>query len=185
VNESTVFLYYSLHLTSSVIWLAVPDCKSALGAVALTLLAILIANHPLIQTAVTTHIPLFWRLDPIVYPYSSVSLQLTLWTSAAIVLVALVPLYKPHPWRTLDVLIFTQKRVVVAALGIAALGYFNYSFRLPRTTLAMTTECYSSRYHCGSSQSGDGSTMGTTERLSSVTITSKWNTSSPNQSYRC
>jgi lipopolysaccharide/colanic/teichoic acid biosynthesis glycosyltransferase len=112
---------------------------SASGAVALTLLAILIANHPLIQTAVTTHIPLFWRLDPIVYPYSSVSLQLTLWTSAAIVLVALVPLYKPHPWRTLDVLIFTQKRVVVAALGIAALGYFNYSFRLPRTTLAMTT----------------------------------------------
>lgn len=112
---------------------------SASGVAVLTLLAIVVANHPLIQSAVTTYLPLVWRLDPIVYPYGSLSLQLAVWTSVAIVLIALLPLYKPHPWRTLDVIVFTQKRIGVAGLGIAALGYFNYSFRLPRTTLAVTT----------------------------------------------
>ena len=111
---------------------------SAIGAAILTAFGVLVSNHPISQSVFTTYVPLFWRLDPIVYSYSGLPLQAAIWTSVVIVLGALVPLYKPRPWRLLDVVVFTQKRVVVAGLAIAALGYFNYSFRLPRATLAMT-----------------------------------------------
>jgi lipopolysaccharide/colanic/teichoic acid biosynthesis glycosyltransferase len=49
------------------------------------------------------------------------------------------PLFKPRPRRILDTLLVTQKRVLLAMVGLAALGYFDYSYRLPRPTLLLTT----------------------------------------------
>ncbi len=108
---------------------------SIIGASTVTLLAVLFANHPATQTTVTTYVPLLWRLDPTVL--SGAELQLAAWTSVVIVVGTLIPLFKPRPWRVLDIIAVTQKRVLVAGLAIAALGYFNYSFRLPRTTVAV------------------------------------------------
>jgi len=108
---------------------------SATGASTLAVLAVVIANNSTVQQLATTYVPLLWRLEPVIL--SGVDLQLAAWTSAIVVVGALVPLFKPRPWRILDVVALTQKRVAVAGLGIAALGYFNYSFRLPRTTVAI------------------------------------------------
>ena len=108
---------------------------SATGAATVTILAVVLANHRLLQEPATTYVPLLWRLEPIVL--SGPELQAAMITAVVIVVGSLVPLFKPRPWRILDVVGFTQKRVVVAGLAIATLGYFNYSFRLPRPTLAV------------------------------------------------
>jgi len=84
---------------------------------------------------VTTYVPLLWRLEPTTL--SGTSLQLAIGTSVAVVVGTLLPLFKPRPWRILDIVAFSQKRIIVAGLAIAALGYFNYTFRLPRTTLTL------------------------------------------------
>jgi len=47
--------------------------------------------------------------------------------------------FKPRPRRILDTILLTQKRVLLAMVALAALGYYNYSFRLPRSTLMITT----------------------------------------------
>ena len=108
---------------------------SAVGVSTVTIVSVLVANHPTVQLAATSYVPLLWRLDPIVL--SGAELQLAAWTSVVVVVGALIPLFKPRPWRILDVVMLTQKRVLVAGLAIAALGYFNYSFRLPRPTVAV------------------------------------------------
>jgi len=108
---------------------------SATGAAAVAGLAVVLANQPSVQALVTTYVPLLWRLEPTVL--SGAALQVATATSIVIIVGTLLPLFKPRPWRILDVVGFTQKRVVVAGLAIASLGYFNYSFRLPRTTLAV------------------------------------------------
>lgn len=52
---------------------------------------------------------------------------------------ALIPLYKPRPRRIIDVVTETQRRVVFAAFSLAAIGYFDYTHRLPRLTLVLMT----------------------------------------------
>ena len=108
---------------------------SVVGTAVITALSVVVANHRLPQTIVSTYVPLFWRLDAAVL--SGPRLQLAVLTSVAVVVGTLIPLYKPRPWRTLNVVAFTQKRVVVAGLAMSTLGYFNYTFRLPRTTTAL------------------------------------------------
>lgn len=108
---------------------------SVVGTAVITALSVVVANHRLPQTIVSTYVPLFWRLDAAVL--AGPRLQLAILTSVAVVVGTLIPLYKPRPWRTLNVVAFTQKRVVVAGLAMATLGYFNYTFRLPRTTTAL------------------------------------------------
>ena len=59
--------------------------------------------------------------------------------TAAIVLVgALAPLYKPRLRRILDIGLQALRRVVVALLALATIGYFDLSFRLPRAMLLVT-----------------------------------------------
>ena len=108
----------------------------ALGAVGLTVCAVLVANHPVTQTLFTTYVPVFDRLEATVL--SGASLWLAIALSVAMVAGSLVPLYKPQPRRILDTVVLAQKRVVVAGLALATLGYFNWSYRLPRATLTMT-----------------------------------------------
>lgn len=106
------------------------------GAASITCLAVFVANLFAVQSVFTTYTPLFWRLDPIVLSGSELWLAVIL--NAVVVLAVLWPLYKPRPRRVLDTVFIAQKRVVVAVFALATLGYFNYSYRLPRTTLAIT-----------------------------------------------
>jgi len=73
---------------------------SATGASMVTVLAVALANHPLLQEPVTTYVPLLWRLEPTTL--SGTSLQLAIGTSVAVVVGTLLPLFKPRPWRILD-----------------------------------------------------------------------------------
>jgi len=109
---------------------------STLGVVVLTALAVLIANSAPVQTAVEL-LPVVGRLaaDP---PSGAEGLLETL-TTVVVVAAAFVPLYKPRPRRILDTVALAQKRVLVAIFALAAIGYFDYTYRLPRITLLVIT----------------------------------------------
>ena len=106
------------------------------GAAVLIVVAVFLANTMLLQELFTTYVPLFWRLDPILLTGSDLVLAVVL--NALVVLAMMIPLYKPRPRRLLDTFFLAQKRVIVAGFALATLGYFNYSYRLPRATLTMT-----------------------------------------------
>jgi len=108
---------------------------SATGTVFLVVVAVLVANHPLPQSIFTSVVPLFDRLKPTVLDWTSLWWALTL--SVLAVAGAVWPLYKPRPRRILDTVFLVQKRVLVGGLSLATLGYFQWSHRLPRATLAM------------------------------------------------
>lgn len=108
---------------------------AAIGVGALTGVSVGVANLPTVQHLFTTYTPLFSRLDPITL--MGFDLFFATGLTAAIVIAALLPLYRPKPRRTLDTAFEAQRRVVVAIFALATLGYFNYSYRLPRTTLAL------------------------------------------------
>ncbi|QSG01716.1 sugar transferase [Natranaeroarchaeum sulfidigenes] len=109
---------------------------SAIGTVVLALTAVLVANHPVPQRVFTEYVPLFNRLEPTVLWGSSLVLVVGLTVGA--VTLALVPLYKPRPRRVLDTVALTEKRLVASGLALAAIGFFNFSYRVPRATLVMT-----------------------------------------------
>ena len=109
---------------------------SAAGTAALTIVAVLVANHPIPQELFTTYVPLFNRLDVTVLTGESLRLAIAL--SVAAVVGSLLPLYKPRPRRILDTVLLAEKRILVATLALATLGYFKWSHRLPRQTLVMT-----------------------------------------------
>lgn len=110
--------------------------SSLVGVLLLTGVTVVVANRPFLQALFTTYVPLFWRLDPIILTGQRLLIATAL--TAVFVAGALIPLYKPRPWRLLGIVAFAQKRVIVAGLGLATLGYFEWSYRLPRATLTMT-----------------------------------------------
>lgn len=102
------------------------------GAVGITVLALAVANTGFVQSVyslfpVVGHLPFEteWR--------GSFALEAA--TTVVVVVGALVPLYKPRPRRPVDVAVTAVKRTFVACIGLAAIGYFNYTYRLPRATL--------------------------------------------------
>ncbi|WP_338756295.1 sugar transferase [Halobacterium salinarum] len=109
---------------------------SIAGVCLLTALAVGVANSPTGQTLIGA-LPVFAQLaaDP---PGVAEGL-LEVSTTVCVVAVACLPLYKPRPRRVLDVVVLAQKRVVVALFALAAIGYFDYTYRLPRTTLLAVT----------------------------------------------
>lgn len=107
-----------------------------LGTAILTVLAVVITNLRAVHDAFA-HVPYFGRPAPEVLASGEVGFAVL--TTLALVLASMWPLFKPRPRRILDTLLLTQKRVILAMLGLAALGYFNYTYRLPRTTLMLTT----------------------------------------------
>ncbi|QCW02592.1 sugar transferase [Natrinema pallidum] len=109
---------------------------SATGTAAFVVIAVLVANHPISQTAFTTVVPLFDRLDPEVLDGPSLRRAIAL--SVLAIGGAAWPLYKPRPRRILDTVVLVQKRVLVGGFALATLGYFKWSHRLPRATLVMT-----------------------------------------------
>jgi lipopolysaccharide/colanic/teichoic acid biosynthesis glycosyltransferase len=108
---------------------------SGIGAAVLAAGAVAVANHPTVQQ-VAVLLPLLDRL-----PATSLTngdLTLVTVTTLAVVLAALVPLFKPRPRRVLDTILDVERRVFLAAVALAAVGYFDYTYRLPRTTLVLT-----------------------------------------------
>lgn len=103
------------------------------GTITTAVVALLVANHPIMQEFVTSYVPLISRLEPVVLPRTEFLVEIAL--TVAVLFVSLTPLYKPRPRRALDTLFLAQKRVIVALCVITTIGYFNWSTRLPRTTL--------------------------------------------------
>ena len=102
------------------------------GALALTALAVSVANYPLTQTFITA-IPVLDNLQPVTKANGDLLDEIL--TTAIIVLAALWPLFKPQPRRILDTIALTHKRTFLAATALATVGYADWSTRLPRTTL--------------------------------------------------
>jgi lipopolysaccharide/colanic/teichoic acid biosynthesis glycosyltransferase len=105
---------------------------SVAGVLALIVAAVAVANHPLVQAGfrvvpVVGHLPLDLA--------GGREFVIEAGTTAVVVLLALSPLYKPRPHRILDITMFAVKRTLVALFALAAIGYFDYTYRLPRATL--------------------------------------------------
>ncbi|WP_276246370.1 sugar transferase [Haladaptatus sp. YSMS36] len=107
---------------------------SVVGTSLLTVLAVQVANHPLAQRGLTM-LPVIERLPATTL--TGGALALAVLTTTSVVLGAMFPLFKPQPRRILDVIATTHKRVLIAGLALAAIGYFDYTYRLPRTTLLL------------------------------------------------
>ena len=109
---------------------------SSLGTAVLVAIAVGLANVARVQEAFA-RVPYFGRPAPELLSTGEWSLALA--TTLVVVLGSMWPLFKPRPRRILDAVLLTQKRVLLAMVALAALGYFNYTYRLPRTTLMLTT----------------------------------------------
>ena len=109
---------------------------SVAGTVGLVSLAIALANLAVVQDWFA-RVPYFGRPAPAVLSTGELAVAIT--TAVAVALGAFWPLFKPRPRRILDAIIETQRRVVLTMVALAALGYFNYTYRLPRSTVMLAT----------------------------------------------
>ncbi|SIR73418.1 Sugar transferase involved in LPS biosynthesis (colanic, teichoic acid) [Haladaptatus litoreus] len=110
---------------------------SIAGTIFLVILAVVIANSATVQTFVTTEIPVINQLYNTVL--SPEKIAVTGVITVLFVTGSLIPMFKPRPRRILDILFITEKRLLVAILGLATIGYFDYSYRHPRSTLIIIT----------------------------------------------
>ncbi len=102
------------------------------GTAAIAGLSVALVNHPMVQDAIAV-VPVLGTLRGT--PGSGWELLLEAATAALVVTVALGPLYRPRPRRILDVAMTAARRTTLAVLALATIGYFDYSYRLPRATL--------------------------------------------------
>ncbi|ELZ23700.1 exopolysaccharide biosynthesis polyprenyl glycosylphosphotransferase [Halosimplex carlsbadense 2-9-1] len=109
---------------------------SVVGVAALTVFAVWAANLPLVQE-LFAQVPYFGRPAPAVLTGSDLTGAVS--TALVVTLAAMWPLFKPRPRRILDTVLLTHKRVLLAMVGLAALGYYDYSYALPRPTLILMT----------------------------------------------
>ncbi len=103
------------------------------GTVGLSALTILVANSTWTQS-LAAMVPIFSRLsaNPAV---SDAEVVFEVVTGTAVVTAAFVPLYKPRSRRILDTITLSVRRLALAVTVLATIGYFDYTFRLPRLTL--------------------------------------------------
>ncbi|WP_225335206.1 sugar transferase [Halomicrobium urmianum] len=106
------------------------------GTAAIIVLAVVVANHPLMQSLVTA-VPPLTGLES--HTATNGDLVDETLTTMVIVLAAFWPLYKPRPRRILDIVSLSHRRVFTASATLATIGYFDWSTRLPRTTLVAVT----------------------------------------------
>jgi len=108
---------------------------SAFGAAVLTACALAVANARPVQEALTSQVPLVRNLR------SSVLTGESFLFGALLTLVviggAVAPLYKPRPRRILSAVFRAQKRIALAGLVLATLGYFGAPHRLPQGVLLL------------------------------------------------
>ena len=106
---------------------------SAASVVALTVAALAVANARPVQEVLTTYVPVVRRLQPDVL--AGEAFLFGALVTVLVVGVVVAPLYKPRPRRILNVVYHAQRRIAVAGLALSTLGYFDYSYRLPRGVL--------------------------------------------------
>jgi lipopolysaccharide/colanic/teichoic acid biosynthesis glycosyltransferase len=107
---------------------------SVLGVVSLSVLAVRIANVSALQAGFEL-VPVIGHLP--FEPAYGTEFAFEAATTALVMLAALVPLYKPRPRRILDAAELAARRVLLACIALAAIGYFDYTYRLPRATLVV------------------------------------------------
>ncbi|WP_418284138.1 sugar transferase [Halorubrum sp. DTA46] len=110
--------------------------RSVGGVAVITALAVTVANSAPVH-ALFARLPIVGRLA--VDAPLGAELLFEIATTVVVVTLAFFPLYKPRPRRILDTVALTQKRVMVAVLTLAAIGYFDYTYRLPRMTVLAIT----------------------------------------------
>ena len=108
---------------------------SVLGTATLAFLAVVLANAPLTQAGLGM-VPVLQTV--VTGGATGAELTFEAGTATAIVLAAMAPLYKPRPRRILDIWMDAIRRTVLAVLALATIGYFDYTYRLPRATLVAT-----------------------------------------------
>ena len=104
------------------------------GVAGLTVGAVLLANHPAVQ-ALFVGSPLSGRL--LVTSLSGGDLARIVAVALVVAAIVFAPLYKPRPRRVVDTITLTEKRVLLFVFALATVGYFDYTYRLPRTTLVV------------------------------------------------
>ncbi|WP_066414359.1 sugar transferase [Halorubrum aethiopicum] len=110
--------------------------ESVAGVALLTAVAVAVANSAAVH-ALLGRLPVVGRLAADAPMGAELLFEVA--TTVVVVTAAFVPLYKPRPRRILDTVALAQKRVMVAMFALAAVGYFDYTYRLPRTTLIAIT----------------------------------------------
>ncbi|MFC6614887.1 sugar transferase [Halopenitus salinus] len=110
--------------------------SSAAGVAGLTAFAVTLVNSGPVQLLITS-LPVLGRLSA--NPPAGAEAFFEVVITTVIVTAAFLPLYKPRPRRVLDTIALTQKRVMVAVFALATIGYFDYTYRLPRATLIAVT----------------------------------------------
>jgi lipopolysaccharide/colanic/teichoic acid biosynthesis glycosyltransferase len=107
---------------------------SVLGVISLSVLAVRIANLPTLQVGFS-FLPVIGHLP--FEPAYGTEFAFEAATTALVMLAALAPLYKPRPRRILDAAELAERRVLLGCIALAAIGYFDYTYRLPRATLVV------------------------------------------------
>lgn len=95
--------------------------------------ALAVANARPVQELLTTHVPLVRTLRPTVLTGEAFILGGLL--TLLVVGGAVAPLYKPQPRRILPIVFRAQKRITLAGLSLATLGYFGAPYQLPQGVL--------------------------------------------------
>lgn len=106
------------------------------GTILLTAGVIAIVNNEVVLSVAGT-LPILGRLASI--PPQGAELIFEVLTATVAFAAAMVPLYKPRPRRILDTITIAQRRVFLAMFALAAIGYFDYTYRLPRITVLLAT----------------------------------------------
>lgn len=109
---------------------------SITGVALLTALAVVVVNSGRVQ-AWLAMMPVFSRLPP--DPPDGAEYLIEVGLTIAVVTGALLPLYKPRPRRILDIVASAHKRILAAVFALATIGYFDYTYKLPRLTLVAAT----------------------------------------------
>ena len=106
------------------------------GVAALVAVAVILANNGAVQATVAM-VPVLGRLP--VDPPAGAEFVIEVVLTVAVVTGAFVPLYKPRPRRILEIIALAHKRVFVAVFALATIGYFDYTYKVPRLTLVLIT----------------------------------------------
>ncbi|MDZ5811653.1 sugar transferase [Halorubrum sp. AD140] len=109
---------------------------SVSGVALLAALAVMLANNSAVQ-GLAAMIPLLARLP--VEPPAGAEFIIEVGFTVLVVTAAFIPLYKPRPRRILDILALSHKRLFVAIFALATIGYFDYTYKVPRLTLVLVT----------------------------------------------
>lgn len=104
------------------------------GTVVLTAVVITLVNNEVVLST-ASGVPVIGRLAS--EPPGGTELAFEVLTGTVAFAAAMLPLYKPRPRRILDTITIAQRRVILAVIALAAIGYFDYTYRLPRITLLL------------------------------------------------